>query len=798
MRPRIIPGPEAPTPATGLSYRVQAIRQLPLATKLHWILRIGMLMEFVGHGAFGIMGKEGWLAYFNVFRIPDSAAWDLMPVVGAVDITIGVVTLLRPMRAVLAYAAFWGVMTALLRPMAGQGVWEEVLERGGNFGIPLALLVLVGVGSPRHVRSWFESARPREMSPELARRLSWVLRAMVAALLVGHGAFGLSNLHDQEWTTYFGVLGIGPEAIIGWNLIPVVGWFEVALGVAVLLKPWRGLVAFVLVWKVATELLRPLAGEPFFEFVERGGDYVLPLGLLWVQGWLLAHSPAGRQEPALATTALLRPLVARPARAATAVLACMAVTASMVAFRGDATVIETRDVALRAEPNAGSWDMWVVASPEEIEVPAPPRRGSDRADSELAEMKRLSIQRDATVRKAVKKWSGAVPTKPWTELAFEYVSKSEKNPPLSSRNYALLNVAMYDAIVTTWNWKYHYNLAPPDGVTRMVPAGSDPSYPSEHAAIAGAASRVLAHLYPSFSALRLDEMADEAALSRVQAGVNTPSDVAAGLELGRQVAERVIAYADADGAGQKWDGNRPPGIGRGPQFWEPPPGTVSPPTEPMAAHWKPWVMRSGDQFRPPPPPEFGSPQFVAAAQEIIDIRNNLTPEQKQIAKFYEGAEGTQLPAGIIVDVAAKDVLKAASEDVAARRMTIPQAARAFALLNVALADAGIATWDAKYAYWNPRPENAIRDLGLDPNWTPLLPTPRFPAYPSGSAGYAGAAEVVLKYLFPEKGAELAKRAEDQAASRLYAGIHWRYDSVSLDMGRRIGDLAVERARHDGS
>ena len=779
--------------------RVQALRNWPLSTKLHWLLRVGIFLEFAGHGYFGLVGKEGWLAYFNVFGIPDSLAWDLMPVIGALDITVAVLTLLRPMRAVLVYAAFWSVMTALLRPLAAQGVWEEVLERGGNFGIPLALLLLVGIGSPRRLRSWFESARPQEMSPELARRLSWLLRAMVAALLVGHGTFGLSHLHDQEWTSYFGVVGIGPETIIANNLITLVGWFEVALGVAVLLKPWRGLVGFVFAWKLGTELLRPLAGEPVFEFVERAGDYVLPLALLGVQGWLMRHSPSPRrEEPALATGALARSLTARPARAGVALVVGVAAVGGMAAFRGDATVIETRDVALRAEPNAGNWKMWVVGSPGDIQVPAPPRAGSGKADAELAEMKRLSIQRDATVRQAVDKWSGAVPTKPWTELAFEYVSKSEKNPPLSSRNYALLNVAMYDAVVTAWHWKYHYNVAPPRGVTKMVSAGSDPSYPSEHAAIAGAASRLMAHLYPSFSALRLDEMAEEAGFSRVQAGVNTPSDVAAGLELGRRVADRVIAYADSDGAGRQWDGNRPPGIGRGPEFWEPPPGTVSPPTEPMAATWKPWVMRSGDQFRPPTPPAFGSPAFVAAAREVVDIRDNLTPEQKQIAKFYEGAEGTQLPAGIIVDVAAKDVLKAASEDVAARRMTIPQAARAFALLNVALADAGISTWDAKFAYWNPRPENAIRDLGLDPDWKPLLPTPRFPAYPSGSAGYAGAAEVVLRYLFPDKGAELAQRAEDQAASRLYAGIHWRYDSVSLDMGRRIGELVVERARHDGS
>ncbi|MCA1691029.1 MAG: vanadium-dependent haloperoxidase [Actinobacteria bacterium] len=125
-------------------------------------------------------------------------------------------------------------------------------------------------------------------------------------------------------------------------------------------------------------------------------------------------------------------------------------------------------------------------------------------------------------------------------------------------------------------------------------------------------------------------------------------------------------------------------------------------------------------------------------------------------------------------------------------------ARALALISIALSDAGVSAWDAKFTYWNPRPENGIRDLGLDPEWKPYLGTPRFPAYPSGSAGYAGSVEAVMSYLFPDNAAELKRRAEEQAMSRLYAGIHWRYDSASLDAGRKIGGLVVERAKADGA
>ena len=491
--------------------------------------------------------------------------------------------------------------------------------------------------------------------------------------------------------------------------------------------------------------------------------------------------------------------LARPRIAGLAV--GMVLVATMAACGGDdddtSTSAAARSGGLRAEPTAGRWKTWVV-SPEQVAVPAPPAADSAKAKSDLQEVERLARDRTPRVREAAARWSGPNPAEPWTETAFDFVSKSAKNPPLSSRNYALVHTAIHDAVLTAWHWKYHYNIDPPEGLDTLVPAGPDPSYPSEHASIAGAASRVLAYLYPNQSALRLDEMAEAAALSRVQAGTNTPSDVAAGLELGRQVGDAVIAYAKTDGAARVWDGKRPPGIGGGPAFWEPPPGSVSPPTEPEAAHWKPWVLDRNDQFRPPPPPAFGSPEFEAAAREVVEIGRNLTPEQERIAKFWEGAEGSELPAGIALDVAMDDVGRAASSGPPESRWTIPRVTRALAMLTVAMSDGGISAWDGKFAYWNPRPENGIRDLGLDPNWRPFLPTPRFPAYPSGSAGYAGGVEAVMTYLLPDKAPEFTRRAEEQAISRVYAGIHWRYDAVSLDGGRKIGNLVVERAKQDGA
>ena len=264
---------------------------------------------------------------------------------------------------------------------------------------------------------------------------------------------------------------------------------------------------------------------------------------------------------------------------------------------GDSGPAATRTSAA-AEPDVGRWKTWVLPSASAIPVAPPPASGSEVAKADLAAVRRLAQERTPAVIDEIDQWSSPLPTQPWMTVAFDLVAAQAKNPPLSTRNYALVHGAMYDAMVASYHWKYEYGVEPPAGTDTAIPAGADPSYPSEHAAMAGAASRVLAHLYPDESALRLDELAEQAALSRVHAGVNTPSDVAAGIELGRAVADRWIEHARADGAGTPWDGQRPAGIGIGPAFWEPPPGSVSPPVDPMAGTWKAWVMPSNDVFRP--------------------------------------------------------------------------------------------------------------------------------------------------------------------------------------------------------
>src|SRR5207302_9233415 len=82
------------------------------AALLHWLLRLACAAEFVGHGAFGVMTKAAWVPYFGVIGIPPELAWKLMPLIGSVDITLGLAVLVRPIRPVLLSMAFWGLLTA--------------------------------------------------------------------------------------------------------------------------------------------------------------------------------------------------------------------------------------------------------------------------------------------------------------------------------------------------------------------------------------------------------------------------------------------------------------------------------------------------------------------------------------------------------------------------------------------------------------------------------------------------------------------------------------------------------------
>jgi hypothetical protein len=234
-----------------------------------WILRVGVAMEFVGHGALGLGRVAAWASYFAVFGVPRDTALAVMPWVGGLDVALGIAVLLYPARALVLYLAAWGLGTALLRPLAGESLWEAV-ERAGNFGAAAALfLMAAGPGAG----SWFRRPKGGALPARGRAQVCWTLRLTTAALLLGHGLLGLS-VHKAMLGTQYAVLGLRSP-----RFESSVGAFECLLAGAVLVRPGFGLLLFAVAWKLATEALAPLSGTPWWVFVEHGGSYAAPLAL---------------------------------------------------------------------------------------------------------------------------------------------------------------------------------------------------------------------------------------------------------------------------------------------------------------------------------------------------------------------------------------------------------------------------------------------------------------------------------------------------------------------------------------
>lgn len=240
----------------------------------YWTLRLGAAACFIGHGAFGVLTKEAWLPYFAFAGIPADWAFTLMPVVGAVDIAMGMAVLLSPRPIVLAYMVVWALWTALLRPLTGESAFET-LERAGNYGVPLALLLYVGV--PRAWRAWF-SPSPQPYPAATLEAVMRVLLVTTALLLFGHG--GLAAQGKPLLASHAAIAGMPPSAL------SLVGFAEMSAALLLLVSPSATLLAGIAAWKIATEALFPIAGAPVWEFVERGGSYAAPLALALL---LVAH-----------------------------------------------------------------------------------------------------------------------------------------------------------------------------------------------------------------------------------------------------------------------------------------------------------------------------------------------------------------------------------------------------------------------------------------------------------------------------------------------------------------------------
>jgi len=475
-----------------------------------------------------------------------------------------------------------------------------------------------------------------------------------------------------------------------------------------------------------------------------------------------------------------------------------------------------------ADANAGSWKMIVLTGPTQISVPAPVATTDPGYQSELAAIKASQgILTDAQTS-AIAYWS-AGGTLRWNEILRELVARSDlppspnadgtypvpsatnpfayptfpfSNPPYAARAYSYVSVAEYEALKVAWYYKFLYNRPSPfkldPAIKALLPNSNLPSYPSEDAVEAGVNSALLQLLFPT----AVDEIAQKAAEQEQVAllsGRATASDIAAGEALGKAVAAIFSTRAGADGmkaAGGNaalWQSLADNTKAKGEVPWVSQDIPARPPMLPIFGQVKGWMMSPTDfvNERPGPPPSTTSAQMQTELKEVKDTVNNLSRDQ--LATVYKWADGvsTVTPPGHWNSIAVPYVVAGSYSEV--------RAARVFALLDMALHDAAVGCWEAKYYYFNPRPSQ------LDPSIKVQTGLPNFPSYVSGHSDFSAAGADVLSYLFPSGASYFAVQQQEAAMSRLYAGIHYRSDiQVGMDHGKRIGEYTVRFAKTDGA
>jgi hypothetical protein len=368
----------------------------------------------------------------------------------------------------------------------------------------------------------------------------------------------------------------------------------------------------------------------------------------------------------------------------------------------------------------------------------------------------------------------------WNATALRTTAAAPFDPPLESRNIALVQSAVFDAVSAI--------------------RGCHRTDASVVAAVATAAHHTLLALYPT-EAAALDQ-AYEASLAKVPDGAARTRGGMVGEAAGRaQLAIRASDHS-ADTV--------PYMPASGPGAWVPTPPAFRPVLDPGWGHVTPFLLRSGSQFRPGPPPALTSPTYTRDFHEIKRVGSAMSadrrPEQTNLARFW-------------VATAPQIWNQAAQQLAVSHGLGVSRAARLFALLNAAGADAFIASWDAKLTYNQWRPVTAIRAADTDgnrhteadPAWTPLLLTPPFPDYPAGHTTYAGAAETILSSILgthpgtftlrsaTAPGVELTYTsfgavAADVVDARVWGGIHWRTSSeAGRTLGRRIAEYGLAHA-----
>lgn len=435
--------------------------------------------------------------------------------------------------------------------------------------------------------------------------------------------------------------------------------------------------------------------------------------------------------------------------------------------------------AAPVEPNAGAWKTWAISSGKDYRVPPPP--DATATQGELQWLKDVAAQRqtDPVINSQVGFWDAGSPAYRWIDLISNRYLAGQPVTAYPHRVYAYVAMAMYDATVAAWDSKYAYNRPRPSvadpTLTTALPVPNSPSYPSEHAAAASAAAEVLAYFLPN-EAATFRSLAEEAARSRLYAGLQYPSDYTAGLDLGKRVAAAVIGLAQADGSDAVWTGTVPTGK----CMW-----TGTNPGNVTATGWKPILLSSPSEFRPAPPPACDSATVTAQVADVRNFPRSPTAYGTNYVAFYwQSPEGLQTwPYRYADKWMAEDRLD----------QNPPRAARVYALIAAAMFDAFIASQDGKFAYWYIRPPQ------LDTAIVPIFPVPNFPSYPSNHSTFSATRSEVLAYLFPTRANFVRALGKQAGDSRIWAGIHYQIDNeAGVNLGKSVAQKFIDRASMDGS
>jgi hypothetical protein len=371
----------------------------------------------------------------------------------------------------------------------------------------------------------------------------------------------------------------------------------------------------------------------------------------------------------------------------------------------------------------------------------------------------------------------------WNNAALDAIRAGNTAPPIASRSLAILHVSIYDAV---------------NGITRShepyLVQSAVSSSASREAAASAAAHEALVNLFPA----RISTF--DALHAAILAAIPNGPQKTAGIAWGEFVANQILAARANDGS----NAIVPPPGGSGPGVWVPTPPAFRPYLLPQWGFVMPFAMSSSSQFRPLGPPSLDSQQYAADYNEVKElgaaVGSTRTEEQTEIALFWADGAGTETPPGHWNSIA---------QTLAdARGNTLEENARLFALLNIAMADAAICAWDAKYTFDFWRPVTAIAFVEPELNWMSFIITPPFPDYVSGHSTFSAAAATVLPLFYGANdlpfttGSDFLPgvyrsfstcldAAEEAAVSRIYGGIHFRTASEDgLQAGISIGEWTV--------